>query len=352
LSATIASGQIRWYNAATGGTLLGTTNSGVGLTVSPTSTATYYVEGFTPASSVTFNYTGGVQTFTVPAGVTSINVDAYGAKGGHVANGFSNSQGQGGGGGRVQATMRVTPGQVLNIYVGGQGIGGGAGNGTGGYNGGGNNNGASFYGGAGGGATDIRIGGTALTDRVLVAGGGGGGGNQTRNDAWGGPGGGLTGGDGQASITPCINIGGTGGTQIAAGGNGTFGIGGAAGTNICGGAPDGGGGGGGGGWYGGGANRYAGGGGGSSYTNPGITQNVVHTQGALLGDGVLTISYNNACVSTPRAATTIEVALPQGNLTANTTCIGGTGQFTYTSTSTLLLHYFLFLLIRTLLIIR
>ena len=28
-----------------------------------------------------YNYTGGVQTFTVPAGVTSISVDAYGASG-------------------------------------------------------------------------------------------------------------------------------------------------------------------------------------------------------------------------------------------------------------------------------
>ena len=28
-----------------------------------------------------FNYTGSVQTFTVPVGVTSISVDAYGANG-------------------------------------------------------------------------------------------------------------------------------------------------------------------------------------------------------------------------------------------------------------------------------
>ena len=39
-----------------------------------------------------YRYTGGVQTYTVPAGVTSISVDAYGASG----------TGTGGLGGRVQ----------------------------------------------------------------------------------------------------------------------------------------------------------------------------------------------------------------------------------------------------------
>ena len=35
-------------------------------------------------SSQTFSYTGAPQTFTVPAGVTSVIVDAYGAEGGVV----------------------------------------------------------------------------------------------------------------------------------------------------------------------------------------------------------------------------------------------------------------------------
>ena len=34
------------------------------------------------AASVTFTYTGGAQSFTVPAGVTSISVDVQGAAGG------------------------------------------------------------------------------------------------------------------------------------------------------------------------------------------------------------------------------------------------------------------------------
>src|SRR5438270_5353485 len=59
------------------------------------------------ADSVTtaFTFTGGPETFVVPDGVTVIQVDAYGASGGH---------GQGsppGTGGRVVATIHVTPGQ-------------------------------------------------------------------------------------------------------------------------------------------------------------------------------------------------------------------------------------------------
>ena len=65
----------------------------------------------------TFNYTGGLQMWTVPTGVTSINVDVYGAAGANSADG-----GIGANGGRVQADLAVTPGQILNIYVGGQAL--------------------------------------------------------------------------------------------------------------------------------------------------------------------------------------------------------------------------------------
>jgi len=34
------------------------------------------------AQSVTYNYTGGLQYFTVPSGVTQVTIDAYGAQGG------------------------------------------------------------------------------------------------------------------------------------------------------------------------------------------------------------------------------------------------------------------------------
>src|SRR4051812_3063766 len=66
-----------------------------------------------------FNYTGGVQTYTVPQCVTSIYIDAQGAPG--ALGGYSSYQMQGGNGGRVQCVMSVTPGQVLNVYVGGTG---------------------------------------------------------------------------------------------------------------------------------------------------------------------------------------------------------------------------------------
>ena len=130
-------------------------------------------------TTTTFNYTGGVQTFTVPAGVNSINIDASGASGGQDLTHTASANG-----GRVQATMAVTAGQVLNIYVGGAGIdGSGITNGglgqaaAGGYNGGGASgyySTSNYTGGSGGGATDIRVGGTALGNRMLVAGGGGG----------------------------------------------------------------------------------------------------------------------------------------------------------------------------------
>jgi gliding motility-associated-like protein len=118
-------------------------------------------------TTVTFNYTGAVQQWVVPPCVTSITVVAAGAKGGGI---------NGGNGARITATLTVTPGQTLNIYVGGQG---GLGNASGGWNGGGtghasNPANAAYNSGGGGGASDIRIGGTALANRVLVAGGGGG----------------------------------------------------------------------------------------------------------------------------------------------------------------------------------
>ena len=116
-----------------------------------------------------YTYTGAVQTFTVPAGITSISVDAYGASG-------TTGAGQAGKGGRVQANLTVTPGDTLYIYVGEAPHFVGSAIQSGGWNGGGDgpNTGNTGVGFPGGGATDIRIGGTALNNRVIVAGGGGG----------------------------------------------------------------------------------------------------------------------------------------------------------------------------------
>ena len=72
-------------------------------------------------TSVIFEYTGSEQTFTVPAGISSLNVTAKGAQG------ASSGSSYGGLGGFVSGDILVTPGMVLYVYVGGHN----------GYNGGG-----------------------------------------------------------------------------------------------------------------------------------------------------------------------------------------------------------------------
>ena len=241
-----------------------------------------------------FNYSGSVQTFTVPVGVTSISVDAYGANGESTQSGYCG--GYEGKGGRVQADLTVNPGEVLNIYVGGSHYYTGSGSFGGGWNGGGADGGTG--GTAGGGATDIRIGGTALSDRVLVAGGGGGAyGCSSPSYPNGGDGGGLTGQTGNRKNN--YAYGGVGGSQSAGGtggagtdGNGTWTSASNGSDGSLGNGGDGNstrertGGGGGGGYYGGGGGAvgrswgWGGGGGGSSYTHPTLCSSVVHTQGA------------------------------------------------------------------------
>ena len=245
-------------------------------------------------TTVTFNFTGNVQTWTVPPCVTSINVTAAGADGGGSA---------GGNGAVVTGTLAVTPGQVLNIYVGGTGTCNT--NSGGGWNGGGTGKAANSSANGscgGGGATDIRIGGTALANRVIVAAGGGGMGGGTQ-DAAGGVGGCANGATGVNSF----GGGGTGGTQTSGGtgGNpwgsgqngasGSLGNGAAGATDNCyNNSP---GGGGGGGLYGGGSGGAdcfssapyggGGGGGGSSLTPAGGGC----TQGSNNAAGYLTITY-------------------------------------------------------------
>ncbi|GAB2870907.1 glycine-rich protein [Hymenobacter ruber] len=243
------------------------------------------VQNVTPGTAqLTFNYTGSSQTFTVPRGVTSLQVDMAGAQGYQPCPGCYPFPS--GSGGRVQATLAVTPGQVLTIEVGGS-IATGYTTQAGGYNGGGG--GAS----PGGGATDIRIGGTALTNRVLVAGGGGGAFSTYNRSSRGGAGGGLTGGNGGGS---------TGGTQAAGGQDAGvpfqycycsptaagLGVGGGVGGGSYYSA------GGGGGYYGGGGGYDGSGGGGSSYADPTLAASVIHTQGYRNGNGYAIISFAQA----------------------------------------------------------
>jgi len=190
-----------------------------------------------------YSYTGAVQNETLPPG--KYKIELWGAQGGPT------SGTNGGKGGKAEGEIELTEETLLRIYVGEQPTGAQ----TGGWNGGGNaSSTTNAY--PGGGSSDVRIGGTDLTNRILVAGGGGGRNVATSAQA-GGVGGGETGGDGTSYSA---NQFGTGGTQTAGGLNsGAWGQGGNTSTNSRGG--------GGGGWYGGGAGRgtYSGGGGGSSY---------------------------------------------------------------------------------------
>jgi hypothetical protein len=208
--------------------------------------------------SVTFGYTGSEQTFTVPTGINSITVEAWGAQG------WGNSSYQGGKGGYSKATVSVSGGELIYVYVGqeGEASPGGSVYSSPSFNGGGDGfswNSANKAG-AGGGASDIRIGGNTLNDRIIVAAGGGG---ATNNGGCeGGAGGGYTGGS-----ASCYG-GATGGTQSSGGtggASGSFGQGANASddSGLVGWV-----GGGGGGWYGGAAGHSHGSGsGGSSYTD-------------------------------------------------------------------------------------
>ncbi len=234
------------------------------------------------SGSQTFSFSGAAQSFTVPNCVNSIVVDVRGAQGG---SGYGPNTNYGG---RVVCTLAVTPGEVLQINVGGQG-----GQSQGGWNGGGAGDAAGY---GGGGASDIRRGGTSLNDRVVVAGGGGGGGFWSGNEVVGGKGGGLV---GQAGFRAPNSAGGDGGTQTGSGTgtcsstnnpvvSGGFGFGGTTVGNNCGCEGYGGGSG----WYGGAASgNCRGGGGGSSYTDPSIATGVQHTQGSQVGNGSVTVSY-------------------------------------------------------------
>lgn len=241
----------------------------------------------------TFNYTGGQQTYTVPAGVTSVTVDVKGAIGGGSFGGF---------GGRVQAKLTVTPGQTLYIYVGGQGTNGNS-DGATGYNGGGASYSSTY--GSGGGASDIRVGGTTLANRAVVAGGGGGG--NSNNNENGGAGGNEIGGllgsdptDASAATPGSQTSGGNGGVSVGfTGNNGTLGFGGD-GSSADGGS----GAGGGGGYYGGGAGGIGAGAGGSSFASATLTSSVTFTQGYQEGNGQVTITADAPSNTTPSFTTT------------------------------------------------
>ncbi|MGW3045516.1 Ig-like domain-containing protein [Kitasatospora sp. NPDC001159] len=253
-----------------------------------------------PTTTCTFAFTGAEQTFTVPGGVSSVQVSAIGAAG--APNDTGDGGTPGGMGAQVSGTLSgLSAGQTLYVEVGGTptNSGGciGATRCTGGFNGGGSSH---QTGGGGGGASDVRTlprstPFTTTDSRLIVAAGGGGGGSFAFCDPGGTPGGnaGEAGGNGTCGTATTgggpgtQTMGGAGGTP---GGNpGSLGTGGSGTDSVIASV----GGGGGGGLYGGGNGgtrngtaAAGGGGGGSSMVPPGGTGPTVTSAAASI-----TISY-------------------------------------------------------------
>lgn len=169
----------------------------------------------TGPATVEFNYTGSVQTFDVPVGVTELTLRLYGA-------GFTWAAG-----GYVEGTISVSPGDTLYIYVGESPSAS-----TGGWPGGGDGGDISnveepsihaiAFGGCG--YTSVRLNGDTTGDMIALAGGAGGKGDADGGDesvGSGGQGGADTGGDGANAFTDdFIPQGGGGGTQSSGGSGG------------------------------------------------------------------------------------------------------------------------------------
>jgi hypothetical protein len=149
------------------------------------------------ASTVRFT-TPGSYTWTVPAGVSSIQIVATGGGGGGGGMWGVGAGQVGGAGAVVTSTLNVTAGQVLSLVVSGGGGTGASGPGSGG----GYTCGA---GGGGGGSSNVDSG---TTDQIIAGGGGGGG---SCNNATNGGSGGGTGGAGGAGGTTSRASGGSGG---------------------------------------------------------------------------------------------------------------------------------------------
>jgi hypothetical protein len=272
--------------------------------------------------SQTFHYTGKEQTFIVPAGVSQLTVVAHGGEGGGFA--YYPSTNTPGFSGRVYAIIPVHPYDKLYVFVGGSGLHGGF---NGGGTGGTSEGGRYTSGNPGGGASDVRMGGHALKDRIVVAGGGGGAGVAiyTYGSDYGGNGGGLVAQSGGGSGSAQTGGGGAGGTQSAGGSGGLGGYSyqgsqhgqpgsdGALGQGGNGGNGSsygyaGGGGGGGGGYYGGGggggggviyydsrfeSSQGGGGGGGSSFVEPNaIKYRMWQGWKKAKGDGLVVFSWS------------------------------------------------------------
>jgi hypothetical protein len=267
----------------------------------------------------TFSYTGGPQSYVVPAGVHEVAFEARGGDGANVVCGADSAPG--GAGAQYAGRIAVSPGETLAVNVGGRG------NGLAGGSGGGGSGAvagsfAGCDGAGGGGATDIR----RAASKLLVAAGGGGacagvpGGNA---GADGGPA-----GSGMRGRRGTTTAGGAGGVLVGAGDGsaGTSGRGGDAGLGVSATYFDGGGGGGGGLYGGGGGSGGCGsGGGGASFAGAGVTADAVPNAPGARHGSVTLVPTSAGCaegqVGTPPAC--LEPAIPDP---ASDECVSPTAQ--------------------------
>jgi hypothetical protein len=254
----------------------------------------------TPGTTATCTYTwnGDAQSFTVPAGVTSLDVTAVGAAGGSAVYNGAGFAGPGASVEDKSVPVSTYQGQTLTVIVGGVGGNGSPDvSGAGGSPGGGGAGGPVFTesgaAGAGGGGYSGLL--TSSGQPLVIAAGGGGASQQVNGGA------GDTGSGGGIGGTNSGGGGGVGGTSTAGGAGGAGANGGpdgSPGTSLTGGqggaglgeAGNNSGGGGGGGYFGGGGGGAGtfggGGGGGSSFGVSGLTNEATAS-----GPATVTISY-------------------------------------------------------------
>ena len=331
-------------------------------------TSIYYVkavkENLVEGTATPFEYTGSVQSYSVPSGTAAVKLEVWGAQSIYSSASPTSNYSSGYGGYATGTMTDLTGVSTLYVYVGGKpgsAVNGSSSNYNGGWNGGGGKPSASSYNdnGPGGGATDICLVQSAVTlsdyryirtensylSRLIVAGGGGGGRSANTNAAGGYvPGVSLTTGSDYYYAT-MNSAGKNEGNSIAGGfGYGTS-------TNNtsddrgCGG----------GGWYGGGSNGDNYGGGGSSfvwcdtyasYVPSGYTPtasmkmtNVEVTAGTRSGDGYARITpyiIELECESEPKAVTvTVNSTITVNTNTGTYGSVSGSGTYACGSTQTI-----------------
>ena len=254
-----------------------------------TTTQGYETECATPRIDIgartchyTFLYSGNIETFVVPPTTEPVQITAVGAPGAGAAGLQSR-------GATVTASFASLGGMPIFLTVGGDGK-------YDGFNGGGL--------GGGGGASDVRLGGAELGNRIMVAGGGGGWGQQLIFDQQGrGSLIKIRGGDagqpglGSGGQAGTLTAGGAGGgTEYAPGRPGSFGRGGAGAEGY---------GGGGGGYYGG------GGAGGCVGSNPEGTALCLDSQPGSGGGGSSLLAAGGSILPTDDPTPRITITVTQ-----------------------------------------